>query len=90
VFDPKKDPLLARLLHGSALIRTMRQKLVPGGLGGDLGNTAGKIAIAKQFRDLGELLADADPSHALKLLNWKASSGMKEVVSMLMQNKLQL
>jgi GDPmannose 4,6-dehydratase len=36
------------------------------------------------------IVSRADPSHALKLLNWKASSGMKEVVSMLMQNKLQL
>jgi GDPmannose 4,6-dehydratase len=30
----------------------------------------------------------ADPSQALKLLNWKANSGMKEVVSMLVENKI--
>jgi GDPmannose 4,6-dehydratase len=31
----------------------------------------------------------ADPSQALKLLNWKARAGMKEVVSMLVENKIQ-
>lgn len=30
----------------------------------------------------------ADPSQALKLLNWKANAGMKEVVSMLVENKI--
>jgi GDPmannose 4,6-dehydratase len=40
------------------------------------------------FRPAEIIKSRADPSQALKLLNWKAKSGMKEVVSMLVENKI--